>query len=395
MGALTGIRVVEIGLLVQGPQAAALLSDLGADVIKVELPNIGDQSRWLPSGPETPLSGYFVGCNRGKRSVTLDVRTPGGKAAFMRLVAGADVVISNFKPGTMDAWALGYEDLAAHHPGLIYGTGSAFGPVGPDAEREGADLSGQTAGGLVSTTGRDGGEPTTVGVTIADHTSSQHLASGILAALFSRERTGLGQRVDVSLLGGQIWAQASEYTAYFLSGQVPGRANGGHPLINGTYGMVQTRDGWLAIVGTPGPARQALADAVGLPALFEDPRFAPPLLTQANKIELLAVLSKQFVKRNTAEWSEILRLIGVRYAPVRDYAAVADDPQVWENGYLVKVNHPTLGLVTMVGSPLRMSGTPTEPGQVAPELGQHTEEILLELGYTWEEIAELEAHAAI
>ena len=193
----------------------------------------------------------------------------------------------------------------------------------------------------------------------------------------------------------QIWAQASEYTAYFLSGQVPGRANGGHPLINGTYGMVQTRDGWLAIVGTPGPARQALADAVGLPALFEDPRFAPPLLTQANKIELLAVLSKQFVKRNTAEWSEILRLIGVRYAPVRDYAAVADDPQVWENGYLVKVNHPTLGLVTMVGSPLRMSGTPTEPGQVAPELGQHTEEILLELGYTWEEIAELEAHAAI
>lgn len=395
MGALDGIRVLEVGLLVQGPQATALLHDMGADVIKVELPYIGDQSRWIVPKPGMADSGYFWGCNRGKRSITLDLRNPAGRDVFLRLAQQADVVVSNFKPGTMDDWGVGYDKLVEANPNVIYGTGSAFGPIGPDALREGADIAGQASGGLISTTGRDGGEPTPVGATVADHIASQHLAAGLLAALFSRERTGKGQRVDVSLLGGQIWAQASEYTSYFLSGEIPGRSNGGHPLINGAYGIVPTADGWLAIVGVPGPFRQAFADAIGLPELFQDPRFAPPLLTQTDKISLLRELGTVFPNRTTADWMQTLRSIGVRYAPVRDYAEVAADPQVWENGYLTKTQHPTRGEMTTVGTPIRMSETPLVPGTIAPELGQHTEEVLLEAGYDWDAIADLREAGAI
>src|SRR4051794_19381332 len=180
MGALDGIKVIEAGLLVQGPQAAATLGEWGADVIKVELPGFGDQSRWLPVEPGDGRSAYFIGCNRGKRSVTVDLRTDNGREVFLRMAERADVVISNFKPGTMDEWGLGYEAVAARNARVVYATGSTFGTEGPDAPREGADLSGQAAGGLISTTGTDDGEPTPVGVTIADHIASQNLVSGIL-----------------------------------------------------------------------------------------------------------------------------------------------------------------------------------------------------------------------
>src|SRR4051794_16461831 len=193
VGALDGIRVVEAGLLGQGPQAAATLREWGADVTKVELPGLGDQSRWIPVTSTDWRAPYFLGCNRGKRSITIDLRVPDGRELFLQLCAGADVVITNFKPGTMDAWGLGYDAVAARNPAIVYATGSTFGPVGPDAAREGADLAGQAAGGLISTTGRLGGEPTPVGATIADHTASQNLVAGILAALIARQRTGRGQ----------------------------------------------------------------------------------------------------------------------------------------------------------------------------------------------------------
>ena len=218
MGALDGVKVVEAGLLVQGPQAAATLGEWGADVIKVELPGFGDQSRWLPVQPGDGRSAYFIGCNRGKRSVTVDLRTPDGREVFLRLAEWADVVITNFAPGTMDGWGLGYEDVAARNPRIVYAAGSTYGTEGTDAAREGADLSAQAAGGLISTTGRDGHEVTPVGATIADHISGQNLVGGILAALFAREKSGQGQRVTTSLLGGQIWAQASEYTGCLLRG---------------------------------------------------------------------------------------------------------------------------------------------------------------------------------
>jgi formyl-CoA transferase/CoA:oxalate CoA-transferase len=391
-GALAGIRVVEAGLLVQGPQAAALLSDWGADVIKVELPRFGDQSRWLPMARDDPRSAYFVGCNRGKRSVTIDLRTQSGRAVFLRLAATADVVITNFKPGTMEGWGVGYDDLAAVNPGLVYAAGSSFGERGPDAPREGADLSAQAAGGLISTTGADGTEPTPIAVTIADHIASQNLASGILAALVARYRTGAGQRVDSSLLAGQIWAQVAEYTAYLMSGRVSGRANRGHPLIPGLYGIFPTRDSWIAIVGVVGSARRTFFEVIGAPDLAD--RFRQPYYFEDDKSQLFPQLDALLATRTTQEWCHLLGAAGIRHAPVRTHAEVVADPSVWENGYLQRVPTPA-GEVTVVASPVRFSRTPARTGALAPELGQHTEEVLLELGYSWEDISALAGDGAV
>ena len=394
MGALDGIRVADLGLLVQGPQAGLMLADFGADVIKVELPNMGDQARWIfPSG-DIRKAPYFHGVNRNKRSVTLDLRRPGGAEAFKKLAAAVDVVISNFKPGTMEAWGLGYDDLAPLNPGLVYAAGSAFGPIGPDAEREGADIAGQAAGGLMMTTGMDGGDPTPVGVTIADHVASQNMTAGILAALIARGRTGRGQRVDVSLVGGQIFAQAAEYTSYFLTGEVPGRSNKGHPLLHAIYGIFRTSDGWIAMVGVPPAVKEKFYAVLGRPDLNDDPRFANMFMDLPTKQTLFAELGPSFLTRTTAEWLEIMKAAGQRVAPVRSYDQVASDPQVLLNGYIVPVEHPEFGSINMVGSPVCFSDTPATPSAVAPELGQHTEEVLLELGYGWDDIERLRAAGA-
>lgn len=388
MGALDGVKVVEAGLLVQGPQAAATLGEWGADVIKVELPGIGDQSRWLPIQPGDTRSAYFIGCNRGKRSVTADLRKPEGREVFLRLAEWADVVITNFAPGTMDAWGLGYDDVAARNPRVVYAAGSTYGTEGTDAAREGADLSAQAAGGLISTTGRDGHEVTPVGATIADHIASQNLVGGILAALFAREKSGEGQRVTTSLLGGQIWAQASEYTGCLLLGRAAGRSNRGHPLIPGLYAIFRTSDGWIAVVGIVGPLRQTFFEVVGRPELNE--RFAQPLYWEAEKADLFPLLDEAFAAATTAEWCERLRAAGLRHAPVRDHAEVVADPNVWANGYLVNVDG-----TDAVAAPVAFSATPARPSAIAPELGQHTEEVLLDLGYTWDDITRLQDAGAI
>tara|TARA_A100001037_G_scaffold16369_1_gene14349 strand:- start:97 stop:1284 length:1188 start_codon:yes stop_codon:yes gene_type:complete len=395
MGALEGIRVVDVGLLVQGPQAGQTLRDLGAEVIKVELPGLGDMARWIPISMEDLRTPYFEACNRGKKSITIDLRITEGANIFRKLVDAADVLVANFKPGTLEAWGLSYEELSKTNPGLIYAMGSTFGPEGKGADREGADLAGQAAGGLISTTGSDGEPPTPVGATIADHIGSMNMTVGILAALFSRNETGKGQRVDVSLLGGQIYAQASEYTAYLMTEKVPGRSNGGHPLLPMAYGILETADGHIALVGVLPDKRQALYEAAGVPELIEDERFAPIIYTTEIRQELFRLLADGFKAKTTDEWAAILDRIEVRYAPVNDYAQAASDPLVTTNNYIVELEDVNGETRRVVGSPIKMSDTPTSPSASAPELGQHTEEVLLELGYTWEQIGELRDLQAI
>ena len=387
-GAVQGIKVIEVGLLIQGPQAAALLADMGADVIKVELPGIGDQGRYIFLGDGDLRSAVFIGCNRGKRGLTLDLRHEQGANIFKKLTETADIVISNFKPGTLDEWGLGYEDLAAINPRIIWAAGSTFGPVGPDAAREGADLAGQSAGGLISTTGSEGDPPTPVGAFIADHIGSLNMVSGILAALHSRHESGHGQRIEVSLVGGQIWAQATEYTHYLLTGNIPGRSNFGHPLIPAAYRIFQTADGWIGLIGLSAEAKDVFFALVGRPEMAMDPRFDALLLSPEELKSLVGELEPIFLERTTDEWCELLQEAGARFAPVRNYAEVVADEGVWENDYFVEVKDAAGQSQRVVGTPIRMSETPLQPSAIAPDLGQHSEEILKEAGYSAADIEE-------
>jgi len=387
-GALQGIKVIEVGLLIQGPQAAALLADMGADVIKVELPGIGDQGRYIFLGDGDLRSAIFIGCNRGKRGLTLDLRHEQGANIFKKLTETADIVISNFKPGTLDEWGLGYEDLAAINPRIIWAAGSTFGPVGPDAAREGADLAGQSAGGLISTTGSDGDPPTPVGAFIADHIGSLNMVSGILAALHARHESGHGQRIEVSLVGGQIWAQASEYTHYLLTGNIPGRSNFGHPLVPAAYRIFQTSDGWIGLIGLSAEAKDVFFALVGRPEMALDPRFDALLVSPEELKSLVGELEPIFLERTTDEWCELLQEAGARFAPVRNYAEVVADEGVWENDYFVEIKDDAGQSQRVVGTPIRMSETPLQPSAIAPDLGQHSEEILKEAGYSAADIEE-------
>jgi len=395
MGPLDGIRVLEAGLLVQGPQASLTMLEWGAEVIKVELPGFGDQSRWLPISREDRRSAFFTAYNRGKRSVTIDLRVPLGREIFLRLVEASDVVITNFKPGTMDEWGVGYADAAQRNQRIVYAMGSSFGTEGPDAAREGADLSAQAAGGLISTTGGKGSDPSPIGATVADHISGQNLLAGVLAALYARERTGRGQLIETSLLGGQIWAQAGEYTKCLMSGQPSGPSNRSHPMIPGIYGVFPTSDGWIAIVGVAGAARDLFYETIGRPDLID--RFPHLLYFEDDKAELWPILDQVFATKSTAAWCGLLGAAGLRFAPVRDHAEVADDPGVRANGYIARAEDPEAGGpgTDVVKAPVRFSDPSSTVSAQVPELGQHTEEVLLEVGYSWDDIATLSAEGAI
>ena len=299
MGALDGVRVLDLSQLVQGPQAAQLLADMGADVVKIELPRIGNLARWIPLAADDPRSAYFYACNRGKRSVALDLHVEAAREVLRRLARDADVLLHSFTPGVMERWGLGYDAFAADCPRLVYATASAFGPVGPDADRAGADLSAQAAGGLISTTGKDGSLPTPVGYVIADYCGSQNLVSGVPAALFSRERTGRGQRVDVSLLGGQVWAQASELSFILLTGRQPARSNRGHGLLPTVYRVFATADGYVAILGVGGALWPGFCRAIERPDWLTDARYATDAARQARLPALLADLETHCKTRPT------------------------------------------------------------------------------------------------
>ncbi len=394
MGALSGYRVLDLSILVQGPQAAAMLHDLGAEVTKIELPEVGDLGRWLTVAIDDDRSPYVEANNRGKRSVTLDLRTAGGKRALMRLVEAVDILIHNFVPGTVEEWGIDYDALKKINPSLIYAAGSTFGPEGPNSQREGADMVGQAEGGIVSVTGHDDGHPTIVGAVIGDHFGAQNLITGILAALVHRERTGVGQRIDVSLVGSAIFAQSSEMTYTMLSGKSPGRPNNNHPILRGLVHRCPTSDGYIYLLGIPEHLWNDFALCLDREDLVDDPRFATLVPALEDVETLRAIIDDVFPSRTTEEWEQRLRSAGQRYGRVKTYEEVVSDDTNLANGYIVQVEHPTYGSISVVGNPIGMSETPTRVGVVAPELGEHTEEVLLEAGFTWEEIDQMRTDGA-
>ena len=394
-GPLQGLRIIDFSIVVQGPQCAVMLADLGADVVKVERRDYGDPARLIPIAPDDRRSAYFYACNRGKRSVGLDMTTDAGREVALKLIEGADVVVSAFVPGVMEKLGLGYEACRARNPGVIYATASAFGPEGPDAWRKGVDLAGQAVGGLISTTGQTGEFPTPAGAVIADSAGGMTLCMGILAALFHRQRTGEGQRVDASLLGGQIWQQASEISYMLMGGRTSERANRGHAFLQAIYRVFATADGHLVMAGVAEPERPGFLRALGHPELFDEPLLAASGTILANLPAVFAILEPIFRERPTAEWCERLAAEDLRFAPVNDYAALSRYEQAYANGYLRRIDHPVWGELAQIGNPVALSLTPAEPGLLGPELGQHTEEVLLEVGYSWADIERFREAGAI
>lgn len=396
-GPLDGTTVLDCTLLIQGPWAGQTLRDLGANVIKIELPGRGDQGRWLPIDHPRDLRMPFAeAANRDKRCMTLDLRTPAGRDVFLEMVRQADIVITNFVPQTMERWGLGYDDLAAVNDRIIMGSGSGYGPVGPDAERPGADLGGQAQGGVVASIFDASGRAAPVPFTIADHVGALNLTIGILAALHERTTSGKGQRVEVSLYGSIIAAQAPMLTTYFLRGEPLTTAVPGHPLVRGLYGIFTTADGHIALVGVPGEdSKRRFFNAIGHPDLLEVERFNEPTLQPEVQVELMKIIDEIFSTHPTGHWADLLRAADIRYAPVQTYEQIANDPGAWENGYLQTVQHHEHGEITAVGTPFRFSRTPARPGAATPPLGAHTEEVLLEFGFDWDQIAELQASGAL
>ena len=399
---LDGIKVMEIAQEIQGPFAGLFLSDLGAQVVKVENRETGDLSRWLVAsligGPEVRhgnISHYYFAMNRGKRSITVDLKKPEGIAIVRRLASQYDVLLTNYRPGVMERLGLGYDDLAALNPRIIFAQGSSWGPQGPWARRPSRDTLAQAASGLMSKTGMPSDPPLPAGAAIADQAGALTLASGVLAALFERERTGKGQRVDASIYGTMIAAQGFELTYASMTGEEPQRAGRGHPFLHGVWGAFRTSDGYVCIAGVDDKRWPDFCRIMGIEELEKDPEYGDNAFRNFRGTKIEAVLDRVFAKKTTQQWLELLTAADILVTEVATYQQVLHSEQARANGYLLDLEHLPTGTMTVTGRPVTLGGkVETDAGEVA-ELGQHTEEILLEVGYTWEEIAALRERGAI
>ncbi len=404
-GALGHLRVLDLSRVLAGPWAGQVLADLGADVVKVERPGVGDDTRaWGPpwlrdaAGEETGESAYFLSANRGKRSVTVDLSRPDGQALVRRLAARADVLLENYRVGALERHGLGYAALAAANPRLVYCSISGFGQTGPYRHRAGYDLLLQGMGGLMSVTGAPdgapGGGPMKVGVALTDVLTGLYATTAVLAALAHRERSGRGQHVDLSLLDVQVATLANQAQAYLTTGRPPGRLGNAHPSIV-PYQAFASADGHLVLaVGNDGQFAR-LCQVAGRPALTLDPRFATNAKRVEHRAALLAHLEPLLASRPSAAWLEALEAAGVPCGPINDLEAVFDDPQVRHRGLRLTVDHPVAGRADLVASPIRLSATPVQPPTAPPTLGQHTREVLAEVGVGDEEVEALRAAGVI
>jgi formyl-CoA transferase len=392
---LAHIRVLDLSRVLAGPYCTMMLGDLGAEVIKVERPGRGDDTRaWGPpfAGGE---STYFLTSNRNKKSVTLNLKTARGQELARALAARSDVLVENLLPGTLDALGLGYEALARVNPRLVYCSITGFGQDGPYRDRPGYDLLIQAMGGVMSITGEPQGEPMKVGVAISDVTAGLHACTAILAALAARERTGRGDRIDIALLDSTVSWLANVASAYLVTGEPPARYGNAHASIV-PYQAFRAADGWfVAGVGNDEQWRR-FCRAVGRPELADDPRFANNRARVEHRGVLIPLLERLFATRPAAHWLEQLERAEVPAAPVNTLAQVFADPQVQARAMAVETEHPTIGRLRMTGSPLKLASIAERPLAPPPLLGQHTHEVLGELlGLGTQEIEALKQDGVI
>jgi crotonobetainyl-CoA:carnitine CoA-transferase CaiB-like acyl-CoA transferase len=391
-GPLDGVRVLDFTVFQQGPQATLVMADMGADVIKAEALVFGDFGRLLQV--HNGVSAYHLAHSRGKRSITLNLKSPEAVEIVKRMVPELDVVVHNFRPGVMERLGVAYEDLHPLNERLIYAHASGWGDKGYKAKHPAFDIAAQARSGLMSMTGEDEGGPLPVGVAIVDYIGAMNLAMAVIAALYAREHTGRGQRIDTSLFGSAIASQAWELQTYMM-GKRKRRSGRGHAYLPTIWRTFQTADGWAVVGGVGDDRWPAFCQAVAMPELEHDERFANGLSRAVNILDLYKLLDDKFLVKTTAEWIHVLEAHDMICAPVQDYDALIADTQARENGYLVDVDHPIGGTMTVVGQPWKFSETPARIAAAAPELGQHTEEILLDLGYTWDDITALREKKAI
>src|SRR5712692_1371476 len=386
--ALDGIRVIDLSRVIAGPWCGALLSDLGADVVKVEDTGSGDESRTWPPHKDGEAAAYLL-FNRNKRGMALDLKAPEGVEVVKALVGDADVLIENFRTGTMEGFGLGYEALAAINPRLIYCSVSAFGRTGPRKDSPGYEALMQAFSGIMSITGEPGGQPVRAGVSFLDLSTGMLCAMGVCAAILQRERTGLGQRVDGSLLETAVSLLAFHAEGYLLTGLVPKALGSSHPSLS-PYRNFKCKDGqWIFIAAANDRFWLKLAGALGLSDLAADPRFAVNQQRVENRVELETLLERVIGERDREPLLKLLAEADVPAAPVNTVDQVMTDPQTVERGIIQKVAHPTLGEIPVVGTPIKFSRMAPRVRRAAPLRGEHTDQILAECGLAPEKIREL------
>lgn len=392
-GPLEGIRVLDLSRHLAGPFAAMTLGDLGADVLKIEPPGRGDDTRSYPPF-WNGVSCYYLSTNRNKRSLTLNVQSDEGKKILKRLVEDADVLIHNFRTGSMERFGLGYEPLREINPRLIYCAVSAVGSDGPDRNRAGVDLLMQAYGGLMSITGEQGRPPVRVGTSVADLTTGANAAQGILAALFVRERTGQGQRVESSLLEGQVSWLTYHAVSYLASGEVPERLGSFHPSV-APYGAFPTSDGFLVLAVASDALWRRCCQAIEREDLAEDPRFVTNPLRCENRDELADVLNEVFSQDTAAAWAAKMDEAGVPSSPVNTLDTVLNLPQVQHREMVVSVPRDDIPDLKMPGIGIKLSDTPGSVRTPPPHLGEHNDEVLAALGYDQASIEQMRESGVI